>query len=179
MKLSRSAPVAAALALAIVLSGCTSTQSDHTLAETKFPTQLLRNEAANRLITGTDEIVAGQQDFSAACKEETEDPQGLYRAWWSTLASRVPEDSAIGIEQFVGALATSFAEDGWKLKESHGEGDDNVLKKTVLTKTDSIVTLTITAMDQSNAGSSIYIEATGPCVLTGGPDSDEVKRLEA
>ena len=53
-------------------------------------------------MTGTDEIVAGQQDFSAACKEESEDPGGLYRAWWSTLASRVPEDSAIGIEQFVG-----------------------------------------------------------------------------
>ena len=42
-----------------------------------------------------------------------------------------------------------------------------------------MVTLTITALDQSNAGASIYIEATGPCVLTAGPNSDEVTKLES
>jgi hypothetical protein len=178
MKLSPTASAVAALCVVLGLTGCTSSESDLTLAETKFPTQLLRNEAADRLLKGTDDIVAGQQDFSAACKEESEDPGGLYRAWWSTLASRVPEDSAIGVEQFVGALATSFAQDGWQLKEVHESDDSTVLKVTKLTKSSSPVTLTITAADGSNAGASIYIEAEGPCVLTGGPESDEVTALE-
>jgi hypothetical protein len=76
----------------------------------------------------------------------------------------------------VGALATSFSEDGWVFKEEHlGEAG----KVTTMTRKDSIVTLAITSQEDTGDGATVYIEASGPCVLTGGPDSDEVKDLEA
>jgi hypothetical protein len=47
-----------------------------------------------------------------------------------------------------------------------------------MTRSDSIVTLTFTASEDSGEGVSVYIEASGPRVLTGGPGSDEVTALE-
>lgn len=159
------------------LTACTSaTTAPTTLVETKSPTQLLRNVAAQRLMTGTDESIAEQQDYSAACKSGAEDPDGLWRAWHSSLLATVPPDSAIGVDQFVGALATSFAEDDWRLSEEHG--NDSALKVTTMTKSSSIVTLRFTSTEDRGEGATIYIEASGPCVLTGGPDSDEVTSLE-
>lgn len=176
MKLATTAAAGVAFFLALGLTACASADAQ-TLAATKSPTQLLRNEAATRLIDGTDESVAEQQDYSASCKSETEDPQGLYRSWRSTLLASVPADSAIGVDQFVGALATSFAEDGWILKEDHtGDGTEKI---STMTKSSSIVTLKFTATEgASGEAASVYIEASGPCVLTDGPDSDEVKQLE-
>jgi hypothetical protein len=169
------AAICSTLALsALALSACASTVESELLA-TKSPTQLLRNEAANRLMTGTDESVAAQQDYSAACRSEAEDPEGLYRSWRSTLLAEVPEESAIGVDQFVGALATSFSEDGWVFTEAH---DGAAGKVTTMTRTDSIVTMTFTASENTGEGASVYIEAIGPCVLTGGPESDEVTQLE-
>jgi hypothetical protein len=178
MKLStRLIPAVTAL---LVVSGVTACASGPdaaaTLVETKSPTQLLRNEAAHRLMTGTDEEVAEQTDFSAACKSDAEDPKGLYRSWRSTLLATVPPDSAIGVDQFVGALATSFAEDGWVLKESRGA--DDAAKVSTMTKSGSIATLTFTSTEDTGDGATIYIESSGPCVLTAGQDSDEVKNLE-
>jgi hypothetical protein len=175
MKLSSPALAGAAVCLALGLSAC-ATDAPHTLVETKSPTQLLRNEAAQRLMGGTDEVVAEQKDYSAACKSESEDPTGLYRSWRSTLLAWVPPESSIGVDQFVGALATSFSEDGWSLHEEHG--DDAASKVTTMTSTASIVTLKFTATEDDGDGASVYIEASGPCVLTAGPESDEVKDLE-
>lgn len=172
MKLPPTVAALGALWLLASASACASTSLSN-LVETKSPTQLLRNEAAQRLMSGTDESVAEQQDYSAACKSESEDPDGLYRSWRSTLLAAVPEDSAIGVDQFVGALATSFSEDGWVFTETHGE-----VKVTTMTRSDSIVTLKFSSTEDSGAGASVYIEASGPCVLTGGPNSDEVKSLE-
>ena len=160
---------------ALALTGCAGPSVQSELATTKPPVQLLRNEAANRLISGTDESVGAQDDFSAACKSEQEDPEGLYRSWRSTLLAEVPEESSIGVDQFVGALATSFSEDGWTFTEEHDGGAGKV---TTMTRSGSIVTLTFTAQESDGAGASVLIEASGPCVLTGGPDSDEVKDLE-
>lgn len=175
MKLSEFSAAAVAAALALALVGCASAapSGSLTLAKTKSQTQLLRIEAAQRLIDGTDESVAEQQDYSAACKPGSEDPDGLYRAWHSTLLAAVPKDSAIGVDQFVGALATSFAEDGWSLTESHGE-----VKVTTMTRSDSFVILTFSSTESAGEGASVLIESTGPCVLTAGPDSDEVTGLE-
>ena len=172
MKLSPFTTVAVALSVVVGLSACAGEQL-HALVDTKSPTQLLRNEAAQRLMGGTDEVVSEQKDYSAACKDEGEDPTGLYRSWRSTLLAWVPPESSIGVDQFVGALATSFAEDGWSLSESHGD-----VKVTTMTRNDSIVTLKFTATEDDGDGASVYIEASGPCVLTGGPESDEVKDLE-
>jgi hypothetical protein len=175
MKLSLPAAVAACTALVLITSGCagSATSDSLRLVQTKSQTQLLRNEAAQRLIDGTDESVAEQQDYSAACKSGSEDPNGLYRAWHSTLLAVVPADSAIGVDQFVGALATSFSEDGWTFTESHGE-----VKVTTMTRSDSFVILTFSSTESAGEGATVLIEATGPCVLTQGPESDEVTKLE-
>jgi len=175
MKLSNPAAAAAVLCLAFGVSAC-SGPTQHTLVDTKSPTQLLRNEAAQRLMGGTDEVVAEQKDYSAACKTEAEDPAGLYRSWRSTLLAWVPPDSAIAVDQFVGALATSFSENGWVLHEEHG--DDEVSKATTMTNSNSIVTLKFTSTEDDGDGATVYIEASGPCVLTAGPESDEVKDLD-
>lgn len=173
------AVIAGPVLVATVISGCTAASADPSalsLRDTKVPAQLLRNESAQRLIEGTDESVAEQEDSSVPCKSGAEDPEELYRSWRSTLLARVPKDSAIGVDQFTGALATSFAVDGWILKEDHGTG--SALKVTTMTKPSSIVTLRFTSAEDTGEGASIYIEATGPCVLTGGPESDEVTALE-
>jgi hypothetical protein len=175
MKLSALAVPVTALALALCATGCTAAPTQNlSLTQSKSQTQLLRNEAAQRLIDGTDESVAEQQDYSAACKSGSEDPDELYRAWHSTLLAVVPSDSAIGVDQFVGALATSFSEDGWTFTETHAE-----VKVTTMTRADSFVTLTFSSTENAGEGATVLIEAAGPCVLTGGPDSDEVTKLEA
>lgn len=175
MKLSTLTTATAAVCLALGVSACAGPAAQ-TLVNTKSPTQLLRNEAAQRLMGGTDEVVAEQKDYSASCKSEAEDPTGLYRSWRSTLLAWVPPESSIGVDQFVGALATSFSEDGWVLHEEHG--DDATSKVTTMTSTASIVTLKFTSIEDDGDGASVYIEASGPCVLTAGPESDEVKDLE-
>ena len=167
------APALAAL-LCLGLAACSTSPTSMRLVDTKSPAQLLRNEAANRLITGTDEIVVEQSDSSAACKSATEDPEGLYRSWRSSLLAGVPAHSAIGVDQFVGALATSFSEDGWVFTEAHDASE----KVTTMTRSDSIVTLTFTSTEDVGDGASVAIVAVGPCVLTAGPDSDEVTGLE-
>lgn len=175
MKLSLPAALAVATALVLGTAGCAgpAPTGSLTLVQTKSQTQLLRNEAAQRLIDGTDESVEEQQDYSDSCKSGSEDPDGLYRAWHSTLLAVVPADSAIGVDQFVGALATSFAEDGWRLSEAHGE-----VKVTTMTRSDSLVILSFSSTESAGEGATVLIEATGPCVLTAGPDSDEVTKLE-
>ena len=178
MKLStRLTTAAVAASITIALVACSSAAvAPSSLVETKSPTQLLRNEAAHRLMAGTDEEVAEQADYSAACKTEKDDPKGLYRSWRSTLLATVPSDSAIGVDQFVGALATSFAEDGWVLKESRGESSAD--KVSTMSKTGSVAVLKFTSTEDTGEGATILIESSGPCVLTAGSDSDEVRDLE-
>lgn len=174
--MTRTAAATAALAAVLALTACAPATASGELLATKSPTQLLRNEAANRLMAGTDEVVVEQGDYSAACKGQEEDPEGLYRSWRSTLLAGVPADSAIGVDQFVGALATSFSVDGWVFAEEHRAGTGE--KVTTMSRTDSIVTMTFTSTEDSGDGASVYIEAVGPCVLTGGPESEEVLSLE-
>jgi len=178
MKLStRLTTAAVAASITIALVACSSAAvAPSSLVETKSPTQLLRNEAAHRLMAGTDEEVAEQADYSAACKTEKDDPKGLYRSWRSTLLATVPSDSAIGVDQFVGALATSFAEDGWVLKKSRGESSAD--KVSTMSKTGSVAVLKFTSTEDTGEGATILIESSGPCVLTAGSDSDEVRDLE-
>lgn len=164
-----------ALAILLLLAGCGSAGAS-TLAESKSPTQLLRNEASTRLDAAAIETISEQQDYSAACKDD--DPEGRYRSWRSTLLVSVPEGSAVGVDQLVGALATSFAADGWTLSNTDGAEAEQI---TSLKHSSSPVVLTFTATEDEDGdgyGATIFIEAAGACVLTAGPDSAEVRELE-
>lgn len=171
---------AAAIAASILLTGCGSNLFAGdvlTLAETKPMAQLQRNAAASRLESKDIERLSEQQDYSAPCKTAEEDPDGLYRSWRSILLIAVPSDSAVGVDQITGALAASFAGDGWIMR-TEDIGDDQIVS---LHRSDSEVNLTFTSTEDGDGdgyGASVLIEAEGPCVRTDGPTSDEVTKLK-
>lgn len=168
-------PAIAVLVFAVVLTGCSSEPDGQTLAETKSPTQLLRNEASTRIPPGAIAEISGEEDHSRACKSTDEDPGGLYRSWQSSLLATIEADSAWRVEQISTEVTDSFIEDGWYVS-----GSKNGKDKTVLTRPGAVSTMafTVTAGAEDGSGASIHIDATGPCVLTDGPSSSEVAALE-
>lgn len=169
---------AAALATVLLLTGCGGEPESNTpsLTETKGPTQLLRNEASSRIPTGSIDTIAGEEDRSVACKTEKEDPDGLYRSWQSSLLAAIDGDAAWRVAQIGKDVADSFIEDGWYVSGTK-DGEDT----TTLTRPGAVSTLkfTTTEGDAEGVGATVHIDATGPCVLTEGPDSTEVTKLEA
>lgn len=161
--------------MVVALAGCTSEPQGQTLAQTKSPTQLLRNEASSRISPGAIAAVSGEEDRSVPCKTAAEDPDELYRSWQSSLLATIETDSAWRVEQLGTEVTDSFIEDGWYVSGSK-DGKD----KTVLTRPGAVSTMafTVTAGAEDGSGASIHIDATGPCVLTAGPDSNEVTALE-
>ena len=168
----------AALSIVLVLTGCAGETESPTasLTETKGPTQLLRNEASSRIPTGAIESIAGEEDRSVACKTEEEDPKGLYRSWQSSLLANIDGDAAWRVAQISKDVSDSFIEDGWYVSGTK-DGEET----TTLTRPGAISTLVFTATegDADGVGATVHIDATGPCVLTEGPDSSEVAKLEA
>lgn len=170
--------VAAAMSVVLVITGCATEQKTNsaTLTETKGPTQLLRNEASSRIPTGSIDTIAGETDLSVSCKSEEEDPDGLYRSWQSSTLATIDKDAAWRVAQIGADVADSFIDDGWYVSGTK-DGKDT----TTLTRPGAISTLafTTTEGDADGVGASVTIDATGPCVLTEGPDSSEVAKLEA
>ena len=171
----RPAIAATALLIAVALAGCSSAPEAQTLAQTKSPTQLLRNEASTRIPPGSIGAISGEEDHSVACKSSDEDPDELYRSWQSSLLASIAADSAWRVEQLTTDITDSFIEDGWYVSGAK-DGKD----KTVLTRPGAVSTMafTVTAGAEDGSGASIHIDATGPCVLTAGPTSNEVTGLE-
>jgi len=167
-----------AIAVAVVLlalAGCASEPQGQSLADTKSPTQLLRNEASSRIPPGAIDALSGEEDHSVACKSTEEDPGGLYRSWQSSLLAAIETDSAWRVEQIGTEVTDSFIEDGWYVS-----GSKNGKDRTVLTRPGAVSTMafTVTPGAEDGSGASIHIDATGPCVLTAGPTSAEVTGLE-
>ncbi len=159
------------------LSGCAAQEQDSvTLAQSKAATQLLRIEATDRLPPGVTESTSEDVDRSVPCKSEADDPDGLYRSWESSILITLGSAWRTG---FIGeTLTQSFLDDGWVVSGAK-DGQD----RTVVTKPGSIATITF-IVDEGDEGresgrlATIRIDSTGPCVLTDGPDSDEVAALE-
>jgi len=168
--------VAAALSILLALSGCAGEAESPTasLTETKGPTQLLRNEASSRIPTGAIESIAGEEDLSVACKTD-DDPEGLYRSWQSSLLATIDKDAAWRVAQISTDLADSFIEDGWYVS-----GTKDGAETTTLTRPGALSTIKFTSTEGNaeGVGATVHINATGPCVLTEGPDSTEVTKLE-
>ena len=179
--------VAAALAAAavIALGGCAASGEGlpasvieelgtRTLAESKSPVQLLRNEAAGRLPRIVMNSAVETADVSEPCLDPADDPAGLARSWRSTTTIIVTNSRAASIHEATTALTTSFTDQGW---ESSADSEPGV--RSVLTSGDSDAVITITATDRSGDDeAAISIDVTGACVLTAGPESQEVLALE-
>ena len=165
--LTRIVPALLALAL---LAGCSSAPQALTLARTKSPVQLLRNDAWYRLPEVMVKDDAETTDVSKAC-----DDNGAMRSWTSSTVALVTNSQAPRVVTAGDNLAASFVEQGWEAARSEEGGA--VL--TVLTRGTSVAVIEIEAVEKTEAHrASIRITASGPCVVTAGADSDEVRNLE-
>jgi len=180
------ARVFAALAIASIaagaLSACApaaeetaSVYPDLTLAQTKAPTQLLRNEAANRIPAKLIDGILASKDVSSACKTEETDPEGLIRSWRSSVRIGLKANDKIKVESVVAALNATFIKQGWE------QGSYGAATIVELTSPQSAVVIHIStkaANEETGAGAEVQIQTGGPCVQTAGTESDEVKKLE-
>jgi len=178
--------VAIAAAVLGVVAGCAGAgagaepgvASDVTLAQSKSYAQLLRNEASSRLPPIVLKEVAGSSDSSVACEEASDDPDGLVRSWTSSTDILVTNSTAARVQKVADDLIASFVDQGWSADS--GTGSTEELTVTELTSKASLASIEIaTASKADGQAPGITITATGVCALTGGPDSDEVTKLEA
>lgn len=173
-----------------VLAGCASPAPtvkgdypDVTLAETKSPAQLLRNEAAARLPEGVIDEIIESQDTSVSCLSEEEDPDGTIRSWHSTVDVLILGEAEVA--PLVNDLVASFEEDGWvgrdlggnvssvkKLLESEGSLAD--MQISGLTPDENATSVSLEEVVEQR---TVQIEVHGPCVRTAGGTSDEVSSL--
>ena len=160
----------AVLLAALALAGCSSAPGALTLVETKATVQLLRTDAWYRLPEVMIKSDNETTDTSMAC-----DDGGVMRSWRSSTVALVTNSQAPRVVTAGDNLAASFVEQGWEAARS--EEDAAVL--TVLTRSSSVAVIEIEAVEKTEAHrASIRITASGPCVVTAGADSDEVRNLE-
>jgi len=181
----RSMAVVAAALVVLTLAGCAGTsaapgsgEATITLAQSKSPVQLLRNEAASRLPSIIAKDVAETGDTSVACLPADEDPDGVSRAWHSSLTLLVTNSRAASIHDATDDLVASFVEQGWVAAEGEGDAAASVAP-TMLTSGTSPVTIELQELPKSETQkAAIRITTVGPCVTTDGAGSDEVLALE-
>jgi hypothetical protein len=165
---------ATVLVMAVLLTGCAGEPSSDTvtLASTKSPAQLLRNEIAGRVPEGIAVGEPTQSDASESC-----DSDGLARSWRSSVQIAIDSAYAVRLEGITDEIVQSFVDQGWKA--STRDGSSRLLEhRLTSTKVPSDVRITADTGDDEGLGASLLIAVTGPCVTTGGADSDEVKQLE-
>jgi hypothetical protein len=148
-----------------------------TLAQTKSPVQLLRNEAANRIDDFIVETINETEDLSAPCKTAEADPLGLERSWTSSVEVSLKAGSAWRAAIVADELVASFEAQGWVASR----GAPSAVTYTGLKSEKSAATIGLTVTTEDLAAGTpakLQITTKGPCVTTGGAESDEVKRLE-
>lgn len=190
--LTRTFVVVALGALSIVgLAGCAGAAADVpgeypdlTLAETKSPAQLLRNEAASRLPDEVIDEIIETQDASVACINEKDDPEGTIRSWYSTVNVLIIGETEVA--PLVNDLVASFEAQGWVAGDLGGNA---ATVRKLLESDGTLATMQINGFTPDENASSasleeivdqrtVQIEVHGPCVRTGGAESDEVTSLQ-
>lgn len=165
---------AATLAAVLLLSGCAgqpSSSSGLSLLDTKSPVQLMRNEAADRIDPAVFDDVRKTSDASFPCVTDDGNEGGFVRQWKSSTDLGLVE----GADEVAAAegIVASLVDQGWEVEQS---GEESSVDLTVLTNAESLATIEVAAADESKS-SLVRITATGPCVMTDGPDSAEVTNL--
>lgn len=162
------------------------TYPDISLTETKSPTQLLRNEAANRLPAEVIDEIIESEDKSVACLSKSDDPKGLIRSWHSTADVRIVDDGSADVSALVNELVASFVDQGWTARALGGNAS---ITSKLLESKSSLADMQISGLepnpDQASTGLeqtvdqlTVQIQVHGPCVRTEGTKSDEVASLE-
>jgi hypothetical protein len=148
-----------------------------TLAQTKSPVQLLRNEAAGRIDEFVVEAVDATEDVSLPCQTVETDPLGLSRSWTSSVEMSIKAGSAWRASIVADELASSFEAQGWVASR----GLPSAVSYIVLRSETSDATIGITLTTEGVAparSAKLRITTNGPCVQTAGADSGEVMSLE-
>jgi hypothetical protein len=180
--------------LALSLTACagdesgaaTDDASDLTLAASKSPVQLLRNDAAGRVPPAIVDEVEVVEDVSVACLDLEEDPLGLSRSWNSTAVVTIQETAEAQIRSVIDELVASYVEQGWVASEQAG----TLTAKTIRLRSDTtfaeiLVSSVLpeiineeSATEDSDRVARVQIKVEGPCVVTDGTGSDEVRKVE-
>lgn len=160
--------------------------SGPSLADTKSPVQLLRNEAASRIPTAAIESVTETQDKSIRCKTESEDPVGLRRSWHSDVEVTIERGSVWRVDTIVDEVGQSFVDQGWVMTPIKARDRTHAIE---LTREGSTSEIRVSSHRPDPAAEPLPSDATdpitislelhGPCVDTEGPESDAVRKLEA
>jgi hypothetical protein len=164
-------------AAALLLSSCSllgessDTSNGPRLVDTKAPAQLLRNEAAGKIPLDSQLGTVKAEDSSTTCSSEDVDPEGKERSWRST--ALVELKSGIEPKDIVAGVVAGFEENGW---EEGTFGNATIVELTKEGLETSIRLATFSAKDEKNA--RVQITVAGPCVMTDGTDSKEVKLAE-
>jgi len=191
---TRTSVLAGAILLGLLaLAGCAASPADGdtaypdlSLAETKSPVQLLRNETTSRVPTGAIESLGEATDVSLSCLAEDRDPEGLVRQWSSTAVVLIERASQWRTSKIAEDVVQSLVDEGWTAREAGGSA---TVHRTLLTSESSLAEIQVSSKepDEGRASTStdeevtdyrIEIETHGPCVETEGADSDEVVSLE-
>lgn len=174
------AGIAALAFSAVALTACSSGPatggafSDMTLAQTKSPVQLLRNEAASRIPQDLITEVVAAKDSSQECPS-ADNPDGLIRSWGSSARVSLTDAAGLELDTIVDGVVQSFVAEGW---EAGTYGVNTIID---LTSKNSVVAIHIRGVkgdEETGAGAKIQLSTGGPCVVTEGPDSAEVLQLE-
>jgi len=181
--------IALAFVVVAMLAGCSSDSGEAAelnLGQTKSPVQLLRNDAAGRIPPAVIAVVEDAQDVSVACLDEAADPLGLRRSWHSTAIVTIEEGAKWRIETVVDDLINSYVDQGWVARPLGGSA---TVKNTLLTSGASFAEIRVaskipdadivsTSTEEVIESALIEVQVHGPCVETGGAESEEVTRLE-
>jgi len=169
--LRRTLSAAAALAIVLSVASCSETETGLTLAETKSPVQLLRNEAASRVPATLVAEVENSSDASENCRTAETDPEGLQRSWKSSV--RIVLTPEADLDMVLSKFFLSFREDGW---EQGTYGSDTIVE---FTREGSFANIHISVREaKDDSPAELQVQVAGPCVMTDGEGSDEVTKLE-
>jgi len=171
----RASALVIVIAMASTLSACASDDGAISLADTKAPTQLLRNDAASRVPEDVVLTVGEKGDGSEGCALDN-DPDELMRKWHSSIVLEVNSSSAPNVDSISADLSKAYIDEGWDEFLSEGTGSSTRTLKKNGSRTQLIITTTDDT-DGDGLGATIAIDVLGQCVKTAGPNSDEVQKL--
>jgi hypothetical protein len=155
---------------------------DLTLAESKAPAQLLRNTAVTRIPADVVLNVGTDTDGSIACLSEEKDPDGTIRRWNSSVDVNIKLTEAKNTQAIVDSVIATFTDTGWMSQAITGSKSTNqahlLTNGTASASAVSTSQIRIEAVVAGDEASSfITIDSLGPCVVTDGANSAEVKAL--
>ena len=146
---------------------------DVTLGETKSIVQLMRNDVAGSIPSSVVVGTGDSTDLSVACFPTSNDPDGLVRAWESSVHIDILETAAGGVWGVFDRVVTSYQNKGWKVENVELPDASQAVR---LTSGSIIASIQLSIPEDESP--VIELVTTGPCAATGGADSEEVKHLE-